>query len=445
MVVGMSRPAWINVGGQDLEGNATVTAASNTLTITGHGLSDGDLVMVENLTGGADGPLIPGAVYFVRNVAGDDFQLSGTRGSQIKEFDTDGTADVLVAVPAYHSQALRLNDTVNLFHGGGDGLGAREGVRPGSGPVISVSGTTWMVHDHSGVVYPGITSISGPYRYHQIEESDSLDPADGSNDRIDALDLVIEDDDEDAGGFRRSRVLYVTSVPGTGEPIVTPNALRLGTILVPSGGSPSPSVQSQAPYTVSSGGVLPDRDGSDIGSGPYHGAVRYRQDTDTLEVWDGSQWAGLSSTEVYSYLAETTQSGNVLGYHTYTPTVSGDGGASFSTQTGRWKRIAPQTISFIMYFVVSGDGSGSNNVQFDAPTDITRSTRQTALVQISAASGTPGVRIAALSSFTGGSGATWDRVYWQDGSSTGGLTNLHGSDLVSGMLITCQGVYREDV
>lgn len=273
----MSRPAWINVGGQDSVGTATVTASTDTLTITSHGLSNGDIVMVENLTGGADGPLIEGAVYFVRNVAGDDFQLSGTRGSQIKEFDSDGSADVLVAVPRYNSQVLRLNDTALMFHGSADRLGARQGIRPGGDPVISVTGTDWTVHDHSGVVYPGITSTSGPYRYHQLEETDSLDPADGTNDRVDALDLLIEDDDEDGTGFRRSRVVYTAGTPGNGEPDPVSNALRLGTILVPSGGSPS--VASTGQFTVASGGILPIRDSGEMpGDGLYRGLTVFQED-----------------------------------------------------------------------------------------------------------------------------------------------------------------------
>lgn len=293
----MSRPAWINVGAQDSVGSATVTASTNTLTIIGHGLINGDIVMVDTLTGGADGPLIPGAVYFVRNVAGDDFQLSGTRGSQIKEYATDGTAEVYAAVPAYNAQTLRLNDVVTLFHGSADGLGAREGVRPGSGPVITVAGTTWTVHDHSGVVYPGLTSTSGPYRYHQIETSDSLDPADGANDRVDALDLVIEDDDEDASGFRQSRVHYQAGTPGGGAPALTPNALRLGTILVPSGGSPSPTVDSEASFTVASGGILPAHNASDLPtSGLYESMYADQLNIGSLIRWSGSTWHKIASS-----------------------------------------------------------------------------------------------------------------------------------------------------
>lgn len=273
-------------------GSATVTASSDTLTVVGHSLIDGDIVMVDTLTGGADGPLIEGAVYFVRNVAGDDFQLSGTRGSQLKTFATDGTAEVYAAVPQYDAQALRRNDSALMFHGSADGLGARQGVRPGGDDVVTVAGTDWTVNDHAGVVYPGLSSASGPYRYHQTATSDTLDPADGSSDRVDGLDLLVEDDDEDASGFRRSRVVYVAGTPGAGEPAGTPNALRLGTILVPAGGTPSPSVQSLGQATVASGGVLPvQSDGERPSSGRYEGMLVYHQGDDELQAWDGSGWS----------------------------------------------------------------------------------------------------------------------------------------------------------
>jgi hypothetical protein len=162
-------------------------------------------------------------------------------------------------------------------------------VRPHSAAVVTVAGTTWTVNGHAGVVYPGLTSISGPYRYAQVSESDSLDPADGSNPRVDALDLQIQDDDEDASGFRRSRVVYATGTPASSPsaPTLTANALRLATILVPAGGSPSPSVQTLAPFTVATGGLLPVRDSSERpSSGLYDGLVVWRQDHKRLEIRD---------------------------------------------------------------------------------------------------------------------------------------------------------------
>lgn len=202
--------------------------------------------------------------------------------------------------PAYSAQELRRIATMYLFPGVSDRFGARAGVRPTGQAIISVAGTTWTQHDLSAVVYPGLTSISGPYIVEAAESTGSLDPADGTNDRIDGLDLLVEDDDEDASGERQVTVVYVAGTPAgsPSAPAVTTNALRLGTILVPSGGSPSPSVQTQAQWTVATGGVLPVRDDTEGPSaGRYHGMVRYRQDLDAMEVWDGSAWRPITHGE----------------------------------------------------------------------------------------------------------------------------------------------------
>lgn len=298
-----SRPAWINVGGVDDVGAATITAADDLITIAAHGLADGDMVMVDTLTGGADGPLIEDAVYFVREQTTDTFRVSGSKGGALIEFDSDGTANVKVAVPSYSAEELRQIGAVNLFHGAAEAVGARQGVRPGSGDPLSVSGTTWTVHTHTGVVNPAQTSTQGPYPYTQLETSGSLDPAHSSLDRIDGFDLLIEDDDVDASGFRRSRVVPVTGTPGSGEPAVTTGALRLGTILVPSGGSPSPTVASLAVWTGSSCSVLPVRDDTERPSaGRYEMLLVGREDTGALEAWHDNSWTVLAAAGSFQLL-----------------------------------------------------------------------------------------------------------------------------------------------
>jgi len=198
--------------------------------------------------------------------------------------------------PAYSAQELRRIAAMHLFPGVSDRFGARAGVRPTGLDIVSASGTTWTQHDLTAVVYPGLTSISGPYVVEAAEESGSFDPADGSNDRIDALDLLVEDDDEDASGERQVTVVYVAGTPSgsPAAPAVTTNALRLGTFLVSAGGSPSPSVLSQAQWTVASGGVLPIRDTTERpAAGRYEGMLAYRADVGVLEVWDGAAWQPL--------------------------------------------------------------------------------------------------------------------------------------------------------
>jgi hypothetical protein len=154
------------------------------------------------------------------------------------------------------------------------------------------------VHDLTAVVYPGISDQSGPYRVQHPEESGSLDPADGSNPRIDALDLQIEDDDEDGSGDRHGHVVYVAGTPASSPsaPAVTDNSLRLATISVPAGGSPVPSVATLAVYTVASGGILPVRDDTELPvAGLYDGLAAWRQDHKRIEVrdTDAGAWRGV--------------------------------------------------------------------------------------------------------------------------------------------------------
>lgn len=307
----MSEPWAVNAGKASTAlGTATIASATNLLTIAGHGLGDGDTVTVDTLTGGGSA-LTADAVYFVRDATTDDFALSLTLHGPQVEFASDGGADVYHFSPQYTASQLRRLNAGLMFGGTSDAFGVRQGVRPGHVP-LSVSGTTWTVEDLTGAVYPGLSSDDGGYPVAHQSESGSLTPADGSNDRIDALDLQIQDDDEDASGFRRARVVYDdTATPGSGSPPpLTSNALRLGTILVPSGGSPSPSVDTLAQWTVASGGVLPVRDDTEGPSaGMYVGMVRYRQDTDVLEAWDGSAWSQLARLGGWSRIAAGSESG----------------------------------------------------------------------------------------------------------------------------------------
>lgn len=288
-------------------GTATIEADDELFTIVGHGLGVGDTVVVDTLTGGAAGVLDEGQVYWVVDVTTDTFAVSQHRNGAPVAFSTDGGADVYRFAPQFSAVELRRLDSGLLTNDSGDRFGAREGIHPGTDPAISVSGTTWTVENVAGVVYPALSSTSGPYRFAHPSESGSLDPADGTNDRIDALDLQIQDDDEDASGQRRARVVYTAGTPAASPsaPAQAGNSLRLGTILVPSGGTPSPSVSTdaQAPFTVAAGGVIPVRDDTEgPSSGQYEGMVRYNRDTDSLEVWDGSAWTPIARAAGWTYI-----------------------------------------------------------------------------------------------------------------------------------------------
>lgn len=197
--------------------------------------------------------------------------------------------------PEYNARELRRAMAALLYPHQTLRFGARHGVRPGVDDAVTLSGTTWTVQNVTAVL-DGSFNLTGPYVAQLPEVSGELDPADGSNDRIDAIDLQVQDDDEDLSGFRRVRPVYVAGTPATSPtaPPLSDTAFRMATILVFAGGSPSPALTYVAPYTVASGGILPIRDDTERPTqGRYHGQFVYRQDFDELQVFDGSTWRGI--------------------------------------------------------------------------------------------------------------------------------------------------------
>lgn len=128
---------------------------------------------------------------------------------------------------------------------------------------------------------------------------------------------------------------------------------------------------------------------------------------------------------------------NVLAtdFQIYTPAVGGAGAATYTTRTG-WYYEQGDEVFFTAYIVVNGAGSGASNVTIDAPVSIDRTTRQTVFVS---GEGLTAGNSGSLSlvSFTGGSGATFDRLR----NSTG--ANITGAGLAAGAILTATGRIRK--
>lgn len=301
----MSDPLWINTAADVSVGTATIDASTDLFTITGHDLVNGDRVVVSNLTGGAVGVLAENGIYWVRDVATDVFAVSLTKSGLAIDFSSNGGADVEKYQPAYNAPELRRAIGGLLFQAGtADRFGAREGILPSQSlSAVTLVSSTWTVADIRAVVYPGISTDDGPYIVQHAEESGSLDPADGTNDRIDALDLQIQDHDEDASGQRRARIVYVSGTPDISPvaPPLTTNSFRLATILVPAGGTPSPSVQTQALMTAAAGGVIVVRDDTELPVNPTSGNLAFNLDTSALVARQAGVWETLGNTQGYQF------------------------------------------------------------------------------------------------------------------------------------------------
>lgn len=72
-----------------LTGGAVAIAATDTVTINGHGLSDGDRIRIIAIAGGAG--LAAGTSYFVVNSTTNTFKLSATAGGAAIDITSDTT------------------------------------------------------------------------------------------------------------------------------------------------------------------------------------------------------------------------------------------------------------------------------------------------------------------------------------------------------------------
>ena len=130
---------------------------------------------------------------------------------------------------------------------------------------------------------------------------------------------------------------------------------------------------------------------------------------------------------------------------TYTPAVANGGTATFTTRSGEYilfgGATTPAICFFTAYIVVNAVGSGAVNVTVDGPVDIHRTRRQHVPVTTEGGFATASSLTGSLVAFTGGAGATFDRLRLTDGTGSDALVNVTGADLRAGMNICCQGWY----
>lgn len=131
-------------------------------------------------------------------------------------------------------------------------------------------------------------------------------------------------------------------------------------------------------------------------------------------------------------------------FTTYTPTVGGAGTATYFTRTGYYYKIG-KLVYVCIYINVNAAGTGSSIVTVDMPSNVDRSTRQALLLHgetIGAGgSASSNIRGGECVFFTGGTGATSDRLRVDNGTSM--ESNVLGNDLLTNAIITIQGWYRE--
>lgn len=131
---------------------------------------------------------------------------------------------------------------------------------------------------------------------------------------------------------------------------------------------------------------------------------------------------------------------------TYVPTVTNGGTVTWTTRTGVYWKIG-KMVYVTIYLVINAAGSGAGIVMVDMPSSVDRTLRQVLTLHTESvgSGGNASSHIGGGEAvfFTGGSGATSDRLRTDEGSSTSRENNVLGNDLLAGGLITIQGWYRE--
>jgi hypothetical protein len=129
---------------------------------------------------------------------------------------------------------------------------------------------------------------------------------------------------------------------------------------------------------------------------------------------------------------------------TYTPTVTNGGSVTWTTRTGFYYKIG-KLVFVCVYLNVNAVGTGTSIVAVDMPSSVDRTFRQVLTVHAETiganGNATSSIRGGECVFFTGGSGATSDRLRVDNGTSN--ESNIQGLDLLANGLITIQGWYRE--
>jgi hypothetical protein len=287
-------------------GIATITASTDVLTITAHGLVNGQVVVTSGPTGGAVGVLVPAAPYYVANATANTFQLRSSPGGAVLLFATDGTAVVDVAESVYSARGMR-QALSGLLYKARDSIGVdigQFGVRPGvlqngTTSEITISGFTVNVRDFNCVLNPTAAGTQGAGYLCAIPATAlTVTAADGSNPRKDIVVGRMRDNTEDSSGFIVDEVYLITGTPASipVAPSTPAGQLYLGTIDVPVSGGGNPTLTYNPTFTVAIGGILPVADNAGLPTiVRREGMYADQADTNTLMRWSGSAWEAVAS------------------------------------------------------------------------------------------------------------------------------------------------------
>lgn len=272
-------------------------------------------------------------------------------------------ASAVSGAPAYSGRMIRQSLSA-LFGGASPArpLGARSGVRPGSGTLVTATSTTWTVNPHAGVLDLEASASSGPYTYSiDAAVSGTVAAASATNPRVDIVYVTLNDPAESDGSSTPDVVPgYLAGTPA-GSPVAPATPARsmvLHTISVPVSGGGSPSTVAVAPFCAS--------------AGPFQ--VRTLAELNALSAYEGLEAFCLfdSSRAVYA-------NGRWVFFDTkrqdYTTVWTDNAGATLNPGSGGslsasyWRKGASAAIRIAVTFSPTGAGiqTGGGGFKFTMP------------------------------------------------------------------------------
>lgn len=219
--------------------------------------------------------------------------------------------DAVSSEPSYDGQALRTASSPLMFGASSARpLGAWSGVRIGTPTdTVSVSGSTYTVDPHSGIIDEHTSAVAGPYSYAvTVAETGSVDPADATHPRKDIISVRVDDPAQSDGSSVPAAVVEYTAGTAAASPTApaTPDrSILLATLNVPASGGGSTSVVWEAAYTGAAGCILPARNDTQrdailaaVGSSTEAPLYVHHADDGLIRSTDDSTWGSMEPTPV---------------------------------------------------------------------------------------------------------------------------------------------------
>lgn len=194
---------------------------------------------------------------------------------------------------------MRRSDLM-LLAPNGNGL-ARAGLRPDGGGAVSINGGTMgvTVQPFTAWVSSASAAQGGYPVVLDAAKVLAINPGHATLVRVDTVVAQVRDTTYDGSGFTDLRVLIVEGTPGAGAPALPATSIPLRNINVPAGASAgtgglvSGNLGTDRRTYISSVGApqaVASQAARDALPGIGSGMVVYREDTDVLEVYNGSTW-----------------------------------------------------------------------------------------------------------------------------------------------------------